>query len=200
MINLKFYIKSYNYEQSDYEEFYVSNYYSKALKFNTILTDIYKYYDKTNLKITNYYIPNINNLFFGQFFSIDIIRNIKTSIKDYEELSLAELENQFGISKIEIPIILNPIPMGAASGEVEGIKFFFHTNEKDLHHIPHIHCKYADVETRIDIINLTVLDKPFKNKKMKIALDLVRKNQNGLLKYWNNVVVKGESMKFTMDI
>lgn len=101
--------------------------------------------------------------FWKQYFNENICNSLEFTFEDYKNSSLSELEVQFKITKLKFPILLNcEAGRGAAVAEKSGIKFFFHTNEKDIHHRPHIHCKYSGEEMRIDLINKTVIDKPLK--------------------------------------
>lgn len=48
--------------------------------------------------------------------------------------------------------------IGGDVGRCRGIHFFFHTNEKDLHHVPHIHCKHGSLEFRVNLKDLSIMD------------------------------------------
>ena len=200
MITLSFYIKSYHTNEINHDEFYVAKQFDKSTTFSEILEEMYNKYSYINNGFCNYSIIAVNYLFWGSFFSNNIVANIPYSLLDYESYNIDQLDIQFNISKKEIPLILNPNGIGKAVGNSEGVSFFFHTNEKDLHHTPHIHCKYSGTETRIDIQNIKVLDKPFKSSKMKLALNIIRNNQQSLINYWNHSVINGESMKFHLEI
>lgn len=147
------------------------------------------------LKSNNYYI-HLNQLW-KYYFNDDII--YKININETINCKLYLLEEQFEITNSIIPIDINPFGIGDSVGNLNGIKFFFHTNEKDIHNKPHIHCRYSDEEFRIDLNDLQIMDKPFKNKsKTKLALNCIKKNKESLINYWNKVVVKGEKVKFKM--
>ena len=76
------------------------------------------------------------------------------------------------------------IGIGGILGEREGIKFIFHTREKDLHNIPHIHCEYSGEEFRVNLYTLEIMDDSFKSrKKTKLAMDVVTKIKMNLLEY-----------------
>lgn len=117
----------------------------------------------------------------------------------YYDLSLKQLNDEFNISNRIIDIYYIG-GLGGMVGSLNGILFFFHTNEKDIHHKPHIHCKYNEIEYRIDLNTLKCLDKKtFKNPKLnKLAVEAVTINQSGLLKYWDDVIEKGKSSNFKM--
>lgn len=56
-------------------------------------------------------------------------------------------------------------------------------------------------EFRVNLITLDILDKAFKNNKYtKIAIDVIKTNRLELLRYWEKVVLKGESVKFKMYV
>ncbi len=214
MIELKFDIKSFYYDKSSAKFSYVE-YKNETIKFKEelMLKDVFKYiymnygiekdafykstwYTKFDLNVSDY-----NEFFWEQYFDKNICYNLKYAFNDYKNKTLIELENQFNISKFKFPILLNfQGQKGAGIAKKEGIKFFFHTNEKSIHHMPHIHCKYSGEEIRIDLTNILIIDKPFKNKKKsKVALDFCRKYKHELIEYWNKVVINGENMKFELE-
>ena len=204
MINLKFKIISCYFDnpntQQKFKTTYLFDAFNEKNKLKTILEKIYTKYSISNKDWFDYNIFNINNLLWRQFFSDDLIQEFNYSETDYINLTIEDLEKQFSIPKILIPIYLDYDGKGKAIGYSEGITFFFHTNEKDLHHKPHIHCKYAGIETRIEIETLKILDKPFKKSKMQYALKIIKENQKELINYWNKVVIKGEKLKFKLDL
>ena len=130
-------------------------------------------------------------------FNRNISENIEYSFSDYKKMTIGDLNKQFNITNLVIPVVLNK-DQGASVGNTEGIDFFFHTNERDIHHRRHIHCKYAETTTRIDLDTLEPIDKPFKKSKMSFAIKKIKENQKGLQNYWDTVVVKGETIKFKM--
>lgn len=209
MINLNFRIISCYSDLKTLEQKYVeinlSANYNSTKRLKSILKEIYLTYGINNNHWNNGWenhcdIFQINELFWSQFFNNDIIYNLKYTQEDYTKMKIGDLEKQFHISKAMILLYLNYDGKGGSVGNTEGITFFFHTNEKDLHHIPHIHCKYSGIETRINLKTLKVIDKPFKKNKMKKALEIIQKNQEELINYWNVVVVNGETMKFKISI
>lgn len=200
MIKLKFKIESYYSNNRKFKIIYISNNYNDTLKLSDILKSLYKKYGIDNKEEYNIDIFNINKLFWKKHFSDNIIANLEYNLSDYENLTLKQLEKQFSISNLEIPLCLNYNDAGRSVGNNNGISFYFHSNEKDLHHIPHIHCKYSGIETRINIANLTIIDKPFKKNKMDYALNIVKENQKDLLLYWQKVVINGESLKFNLKL
>lgn len=209
MINLNFRIISCYCDSETLVQKYViinlSNDYNNKKKLENILKEIYITYGINNENWSGTWkdhcgIFYINNLFWKQYFTDDIISDLKYTQADYRKMKIEDLEKQFHISKILIPVYLNYDGKGGTVGDTEGIKFFFHYNEKDIHHIPHIHCKYSGIETRVNLETLEIMDKPFKKSKMKIAIEKIKKNQSGLINYWNKVVINGETLGFEMDI
>ena len=91
--------------------------------------------------------------------------------------------------------------IGGVLGEREGVKFFFHTREKDLPNIPHIHCEYSGEEFRVNLYTLEIMDKSFKSgKKTKLAIGVVSKNRDEFIRIWNLAVVKGLPFEFKGEI
>lgn len=209
MINLNFKIISCYCDSETLEQKYViinlSDDYNSKKKLENILKEIYITYGINNENWSGTWkdhcdIFYINNLFWKQYFTDDIISDLKYTQDDYRKMKIEDLEKQFHISNLLIPVYLNYDGKGGTVGDTEGIKFFFHSNEKDIHHIPHIHCKYSGIETRVNLETLEIMDKPFKKSKMKIAIKKIKKNQLGLINYWNKVVINGETLEFEMDI
>ena len=141
----------------------------------------------------NFFI--INNDFFKLEFGFTVFEPEDYDVNNY---LLRDLEDQFKLSHHVLEVLVGG-GIGGGVGDYHGIHFFFHTNEKDRHNKPHIHCKYSGEELRIDLNRLTIMDKEFKNNRInKLAIECVRKNQDSLIKYWNEVVIKGEKVKFKM--
>ena len=124
---------------------------------------------------------------------------------DYNEdevmnTKIGVLEEYFKIS--ERTLSLHYIDgIGGTLGESEGIRYFFHTREKDLHNIPHIHCEYSGEEFRVNLYTLEIMDDSFKSrKKTKLAMDVVTKNKDEFIRIWNLAVVKGLPFEFKGEI
>lgn len=201
-LNLKFKIMIYKDEKSFYEVFNINRKYYENVTLNYILKGFYIEYsqDKRSDEDLNgfehYSLIYEQNLFEINYKFVDI--KLEPSIYNYMNIPIKFLEEQFTITKNIFEIWLDS-GVGGDVGRCRGIHFFFHTNEKDLHHVPHIHCKCGEEEFRVNLNNLKIMDKEFKNRKRtKIALEIIKKNQKELIKYWNNVVVKGEMIKFKM--
>ena len=203
-INLNFKISAINNKIGHYKESIIKKEYDSDLIFKDVLVDIYNEYsiDELEKKETgpNNYCIFINepNLFDINYKFIDL--QLEPSMLNYDYIKLKDLERQFGISKKLFELLLDP-GIGGEVGRCIGIHFFFHTKEKVIHHNPHIHCKCGSEELRVDLNKLTIMDKPFKNKRQnELIIRVIKKNQNELIKYWNNVVINGESVKFRMYI
>ena len=203
MIKLNFEIES-HYWNDEYilenKKYSITREYREDVTFKEILLRLYDEYGIDNKNVPNIYISELNKLMWHKYFDDEICNYIDYELVDYWNHTIGELEEQFGFSNKTIDLALNLEGIGACVGEIEGITFEFHTNERDIHHNAHIHCTYSGVTTRVEIETLKILDKPFKKSKMNIALDTIKKNQKALLNYWNKVVINGESMKFKMEI
>lgn len=186
--------------EQKFKSFNIIKEYDDNIIFKDVMNKLCLKYTINKDKNLYYDIFEINKLFWGQFFSENICNILNYDYSDYEKMKLFDLEKQFSISKLLLKVYLNYDGKGAIIGEKEGIIFYFHTNEKDIHHKPHIHCKYSGVETRIDLEQIKVLNSPFKKSKMKLALKVIKDNQKSLLQYWEKVVVNGENIKFKLEI
>ncbi len=196
---LSFYYLDNNFKKK-FSSFDILDEYDENLTFNDVLFLLYNKYKIDNNYFSNFFIPHLTELLWGQFFPKKVCYQIDDNDNDYLKLKLCDLERQFNISKLDIPVYLNYDGIGKAIGMVDGIKFFFHFNEKDLHHKPHIHCSYSGIETRIEIDTLEILDTPFKKSKMDKAVDFVREHQKELLNYWNKAIINGEAIKLNIII
>lgn len=118
----------------------------------------------------------------------------------FEDITLNNLDKQFHLANkiIKASCIFGGI--GGDVGRCRGIHFFFHTNEKDLHHVPHIHCKHGSLEFRVNLKDLSIMDtkKIHDNRITSLAIKCIKINQKDLLRYWENTVVNGQSVKFKM--
>ncbi len=203
MIRLRFNIESF-YWNDDYTQVSIKHRvvksYPEETTFKKVLLKLYEEFGINNSKKKNYFINDLNKTFWKKHFKKSIYNHIDYELVDYEKLSIIELENQFEISKLCFNLVINLDGIGACVGEKQGIRFEFHYNEKDIHHNAHIHCTYSGITTRVELKTLRILDKPFKKSKMDRAIDLIKKNQDALLDYWEKSVIKGESIKFKMEI
>lgn len=143
-----------------------------------------------------YKYSNLPGFIFGCLNSISFNYNED----DVMNTKIGVLEEYFKIS--ERMLSLHYIEgIGGTLGESEGIRYFFHTREKDLHNIPHIHCEYSGEEFRVNLYTLEIMDDSFKSrKKTKLAMDVVTKNKDEFIRIWNLAVVKGLPFEFKGEI
>ncbi len=201
--NLNFKIITYktiNYKILESEHYY-SNDYDDRTRLKAILNEIAKKYDKES-QTHRVIICNFKNILWDKYFNNINCENgliDERSIDNYYDYKIGDLCKQFDVENTTLKVLVNP-PFGDGVGRAKGIHYFFHTNEKDIHHIPHIHVKSGDIEFRINLQTLQIIDnKTFKNpKKTKEAVLMVKNNQKELLNYWEKVVIKGEKIKFKM--
>ena len=117
--------------------------------------------------------------------------------EDVLKTKIKALNDRFEIGKKTLEI-LHIEGIGNTSGDIEGIKFFFHPNEHQ-HHRRHIHCEYSGDEIRVDLDTLEVIDgKPFRKTKMKKALYYIKKNQEELINEWDKSVKYGEPFSYKL--
>lgn len=144
-------------------------------------------------------ITNLNQILWGKY-NFKMLDDDRNEL-DYYKMKLRKLNmyNNVTENKLQIEIISG---IGGEVGRIKKIVFFFHMNEKDIHrNTPHIHCKHAGEEIRVNLNTLQIMDKrEFKSKSnTKLALKAIKCNQEGLLKYWNDVVINGEKgVKYKM--
>lgn len=177
MIKLHFDIISFYYKNGSYrnhKRYDVKKEYDETMTLNDVVLELYDEYKLENKHIENQLIPRMNELFWKKYFPAELCWKLDIDDKEYLNASIGDLEKQFSISKITIPLCLNLDGIGKSAGNTEGVKLYFHHNESDIHHKPHIHCWYSGDETRIEIETLKVLDKPFKKAKMDVAIDFIK--------------------------
>ena len=144
MIDLKFKIIIYKYTTKNINKnvTYYTNSYDCERKLCDILNGLiskfyfdidnhFAYIDSLESKLWNKYFKNLNSncTFYNE-----------RKVEDYYKYKIGDLCNQFRINQQIIEVWIDPL-IGGSVGYCRGIHFFFHTNEKDLHHIPHIHVK-----------------------------------------------------------
>ena len=203
MLELSFDIISFYYKKGsyrNYQKYSIKRSFDKNLKLNDIIINLWNEYKLDNGNIENQYIPHIEELLWEKYFSKQLCWDIDIEYSVYINTKIEDLEKQFNISDITIPLCLNMDGIGKSVGNKEGVKLYFHHNESDRHNKPHIHCWYSGIETRIEIKTLKVLNKPFKKSKMDIAIEFIREHQEELLNYWNKAVVNGETIPFKVEL
>ena len=166
-----------------------------------VLKEIYYEYEQHNGTYNDDWenrcdIFNINELFWKQYFGDEIVSKITYTFSDYKNMTIGDLDKQFNICNMVIPVFLNK-DKGASVGHCEGIDFFFHPRE-DNHNNPHIHCEYSGKTISIDLNTLKVLNGTFKKSKIDFALEKIKENQEDLLNYWDKFVKNGETIRFKM--
>lgn len=179
-----------------YEEYLVTRSFLSNMRLIDVIHALYNEYSFVKTNEDNFYIEDINELLWGEYFPPNICNELHYFSIDYEEIAIGDLDRQFNLSNKIFVVLFDRDGIGELLSDEDGVKIFFHTNEKDIHHKPHIHCSYSGYETRIEIETLKVLDKPFKKAKMDKAISFIKENQDRLLEYWNRVVINGEPIKF----
>lgn len=171
-------------------------YYNQKIKINDncTLIDLLKKIEEKYAQGMDYtfLITNLEHVLWGKY----NLRMLEDDIDefDYYKMKLSKLNRYNNIAKNKLKIIVTG-GIGGEVGRIKKIVFFFHMDEKDIHrNTPHIHCKHAGEEIRVNLNTLQIMDKrEFKSKSnTKLALKAIKYNQEGLLKYWNDVVINGE--------
>lgn len=203
IVKLSFKIVSFYFEQpSDsqkHKTYNVTNDFDENLTLKDVVLSLKAKYE-TKSAINNYYIPDFTELLWQQYFSGDLCYYISISEEKYYNLSLKDLSSQFNISNIIITLWLNKDGIGKAIGVKEGVKIYFNSNERDLHHNPHVHCEYSGKKVRIEIDPIKVLDSPFKKSKMDIAISIIKEHKTELIEYWNRTIINGEPIELEIEI
>lgn len=178
-------------------------YYNQEIKIsdNCTLSELLEILEKKYAPGMGYtfLITNLNQILWGKY-NFKMLDDDRNEL-DYYKMKLRKLNmyNNVTENKLQIEIIRG---IGGEVGRIKKIVFFFHMNEKDIHrNTPHIHCKHAGEEIRVNLNTLQIMDKrEFKSKSnTKLALKAIKCNQEGLLKYWNDVVINGEKgVKYKM--
>lgn len=197
MIKLNFNMEIYD-DEDNSKTIKVTEELKGTLTLQEALHQVYKKYSIRKDFKGGWYIIEFTKTLWSQYFSSDIYNNLLNTREEYVNTTLDEYEKQFNISNLVFDMVIDPCGMGGIVGQLNGITYFFHTNESDLHHRPHIHTEYQGIECRIRLDNLEVMDKPYKSKKIKEAIHWIERNKKDLLNYWNKVIVNGESIKFKM--
>ncbi|SFV61567.1 hypothetical protein MNB_SM-5-382 [hydrothermal vent metagenome] len=63
-----------------------------------------------------------------------------------------------------------------------GFKFFFYANE---HEPKHIHVMKNDGFAKIELEDLTIVQNYLKPKDLKLALEIIKENQNNFIRIWD---------------
>lgn len=140
----------------------ISKEYPEDNNLNDVLRELSKKY-KIQKEFDFIRFKNLKNQLWGQYFDSSLICFLNGD--DLLNASLVKLEKQFNISTIRLNVVINGGGIGGGVGSVDGLNFIFHTREKDVHNIPHIHVLYAGESLSINLETLEIFTKPFKNKK-----------------------------------
>lgn len=169
---------------------------------NKKLIDIIKYINEYYCdKGMESYITNIESFLFSNLLDTNSINYLDIPIfnksgkfTDIFNITIKDLLSLDAFSDNYLEITYNcSIGIGGVVGIFDGIKYYFHNNEKNIHSsLPHVHCKYGEEEIRINLLNFDVLDnKEFKSpSKTRKARKYVIDNQVELLDIWENVIDK----------
>lgn len=74
---------------------------------------------------------------------------------------------------------------GAAAMEQNGLLYFFHSNESNHLHTPHVHVSYAEEEVSIKILDCSVLAGNIKRSKLKEAKSTIERKRAFFYDKWN---------------
>lgn len=111
-----------------------------------------------------------------------------TSI-DNHVLSEDNISNFIKNNELEIKLIHIVTPQNAKEfTRLNGLVYFFHTNENQHEHSPHIHVKYAEDEISIYLKDFCVIGKLKNNKKEKEAIRFVKHNIDKINNEWNKII------------
>lgn len=84
--------------------------------------------------------------------------------------------------------------LGGRLLELNGMQFYMHSKEKGKHNIPHMHVKYQGEEVVISLDGKILAGK-IKDKKQKLAADIISGDRESLLLKWNSIT-DGEKFCF----
>lgn len=150
-------------------------------------------------KETNFYLDNIYEELWGEFFESELLRKMLNDIDKHNysrfDVTIKELNDQFNLSNKRIKIV---IPCNGDNGK---LSFFFHIDKRNTKPRPHIHCKYCNIETMIDLNKVEFITDSFHSTTIsELALNTIRKHQQELINYFDKIKHAGEKVKFVMTI
>lgn len=208
-IKLTMYVESYNLHSKNAKVNMKCYNYTKEYSGNLKLRDVMALVSKKfSFGISNrfkteksYFIRNLYDITWGKYFPISSNLGLIDNLLKIYDYTLFEIENSFNISDDILVIVLNGPGVGGCYDIKEGIRFYFHSNEADIHHIPYVHCSYSGEEFRVNLCSLQIMDESFKSKtKTKNALKYIKENQEGLINYWNTYVSVDKKVDFDILI
>ncbi len=202
-IKLKFNVEIWN---DDYKikKIKTTEVFNKEMTIYDAFQIMYEKYSIRQHYKSGWVVINFLKVLWSQYFPNELYESILIKPDEYFNISLKDYEKQFKISSKRFDIVIDSDGMGRIAGIHNGITYMFHTNEKDIHHNPHLHCKYRDIEYSIDINTLEIIcKKKLKSSIIKETQKFIKMNKKSLLNYWNKAVVNGEAveckMKFSYD-
>lgn len=77
-------------------------------------------------------------------------------------------------------------------GQVNGIKFLVHTNEKN-HAVPHVHAEYGEYNVSISFEPVEIIAGNLPQKQRKTAITWVERNKKDLLGKWSTIAISATS-------
>ena len=169
--------------------------------FLSVVEDIAQSFNLSNTlnKETNFYLDNIYEELWGEFFESELLRKMLNDIDKHNysrfDVTIKELNDQFNLSNKRIKIV---IPCNGDNGK---LSFFFHIDKRNTKPRPHIHCKYCNIETMIDLNKVEFITDDFHSITIsELALNTIRKHQQELISYFEKIKQVGEKVKFVMTI
>lgn len=150
-------------------------------------------------KGTNFYLANIYEELWSEFFEREFLKEMLNDIDKYNyskfDVTIKELNDQFNLSNKRIKIV---IPCNGDNGKMY---FFFHIDKANTKPRPHIHCKYCNIETMIDLNKVEFINDGFHSTTIsELALNTIRRHQQELINYFDKIKQEGEKVKFVMTI
>lgn len=132
----------------------------------------------------DFYDPDVHN----KRFAVCVDDNL---ISPNEEAILQQFLNYLGLNDSITLIYSIGLSGGYGLDLIEGVQFFFHSNENG--HTPHVHASYQDDEVSVDLLTSKVSGKLKSKKKMKLIMEYVKENRQILLdeyaKHTNGIYV-----------
>ncbi len=152
------------------------------------LEDILLYFDKkfnTNQLKRGLYACSIRNI--NDIWKQHGFKNTYAIESYIENYTLYDLSNIFDLDSFIFHIYIG-YGYGGGYGENEGFKYIIHADETKQHHRRHIHVKKAGEKISVDLDTLEVISGKFKRSKdIRKAIRDIARNQEGLIREWDNL-------------
>ena len=150
-------------------------------------------------KKCNFYLDNIYEELWKEHFEEELLEELLNNVDKHNysrfNVTVKELDDQFNLSNKRLKIV---IPCNGGNGDM---CFFFNSEHKNSKLGPHIHCKYCNIETIIDLDKVEFIDDDFHSISLsELALNTIRRHKEDLIKYFEKVKLDGEKVKFIMTI